>query len=105
MGATNTWQMPEQLGDSMYRLAAIASVLLLLGGTAGAAQDRRTSLDEAVSDARERYNGKVLSAETHRHNGRETHSVRVLTGDGRVRRYRVDADADRPPRRKPHKRR
>ena len=89
----------------MFKRVAIAGMLLLLGSTAGAAQDRRTSLDEAVSDARERYNGKVLSAETHRHNGHETHNVRVLTGDGRVRRYRVDADADRPPGRKPHKRR
>jgi hypothetical protein len=89
----------------MYRLAAIASVLLLLGSAAGAAPDRRTSLDQAVSDARERYNGKVLSAETHRHNGHETHNVRVLTGDGRVRRYRVDADAERPPGRKPSPRR
>jgi uncharacterized membrane protein YkoI len=97
--------MPDQQGDSMYRLAVTASVLLLLGGMAGAGQDRRTSLDEAVSDARERYNGKVLSAETHRHDGRETHNVRVLTGDGRVRRYRVDADAEPPAGRKPHKRR
>jgi len=89
----------------MYRLAAISGLFLLLGNLAFAAQDRRTSLDEAVSDAREHYNGKVLSAETRRHNGHETHNVRVLTDDGRVRRYRVDADAERPPGRNSRKRR
>jgi uncharacterized membrane protein YkoI len=61
--------------------------------------DRRTSLDDAVSDARDRYPGRVLSAETRRQDGRDMHNVRILTRDGRVRRYRVDAEDDRPPQR------
>jgi len=80
-----------------YRLA-ITVLLLLASELTFAWQDRRTSLDEAVSEARERYNGRVLSAETKRRNGHETHNVRILTRDGQVRRYRVDAD-DNPPRR------
>ena len=90
----------------MHNPLTIATlVLLLCSHLASAGQDRRTSLDEAVSDARERYNGRVLSAETRRDNGRETHNVRILTGDGRVRRYQVDAEADRPAQRPPGQRR
>jgi len=77
-----------------YRLA-ITVILLLTSELTLAWQDRRTSLDEAVSEARERYNGRVLSAETMRRNGHETHNVRILTRDGQVRRYRVDADDKR----------
>lgn len=63
---------------------------------------RYTSLDQAVSQARERYHGRVLSAETERRGGRETHNVRILTPDGRVKNLRIDADSDRsdPPRRR-----
>jgi len=81
-----------------YKLVILAA-LLLGNGLCAAGQDRRTSLEEAVSDARDHYPGRVLSAETHRQNGRAMHNIRILTRDGRVRRYRVDAEADRPPRR------
>ncbi len=80
-----------------YRLG-ITLMLLLVSELTLAWQDRRTSLDEAVSEARERYNGRVLSAETMRRNGQETHNVRILTRDGQVRRHRVDAD-EHPPQR------
>ncbi|MEN8108939.1 MAG: PepSY domain-containing protein [Pseudomonadota bacterium] len=49
------------------------------------------SLDEAVAQARQRYNGKVLSAETVRVDGRKVHRIKILTKDGRVKRTRVDA--------------
>jgi hypothetical protein len=79
----------------IYKLAILA-VLLLSASLGWAGHDRRTSLDEAVSDARDHYPGRVLSAETRQHNGRDMHNVRILTRDGRVRRYRVDAEDERP---------
>ena len=50
-----------------------------------------TSLDDAISRVRRQSEGRVLSAETVRQNDREEHRVRVITDDGRVRRYRMDA--------------
>jgi hypothetical protein len=49
------------------------------------------SLDEAVAQARQRYRGKVLSAETTRVDGRKVHRIKILTKDGRVKRITVDA--------------
>lgn len=64
---------------------------LLLAALPAADAARRTSLDQAVAEARERYNGRVLSAQTRRDNGRESYQIRILTEDGRVRRLRIDA--------------
>jgi uncharacterized membrane protein YkoI len=75
---------------------------LALGQIDGALAERRTSLEQAVNEARERYPGRVLSAETERRNGRESHQIRILTDDGRVKRLRIDAESGRhqpPPRR------
>ncbi len=52
-----------------------------------------TSLDEAVSEARDRYPGRVLSAETRADNGHTTHNIRILTDEGHVRRLRMDAQS------------
>ena len=49
------------------------------------------SLDEAVAKARRQNEGKVLSAETIRDNGRTVHRIKILTKDGRVKRTRIDA--------------
>ena len=49
------------------------------------------SLDEAVAKARRKNKGKVLSAETIRKDGRQVHSIKILTKDGRVKRIRIDA--------------
>lgn len=69
---------------------------LLLSAAAGVVQaDRRTSLEDAVSEARDRYPGQVISAETRRKNGRESHKIRILTDDGRVKRLDVDAESGR----------
>ena len=83
-------------------------LLLILGvGTAGAdgpAQDyigvrlllaQGYSLDEAVSTARRRYSGKVLSAETIRKDGRPIHRIRIIE-DGRVRGLRIDGNTGQP---------
>jgi uncharacterized membrane protein YkoI len=49
------------------------------------------SKDEAVAKARQRHNGKVLSAETIRVDGRKVYRIKILTKDGRVKRTRIDA--------------
>jgi len=51
-----------------------------------------TSLDDAISRVRRKSDGRVLSAETVRNKNREEHRVRIITDDGRVRRYRLDAE-------------
>ena len=70
----------------------VVSTLLISGA---ALADRRTSLEQAVSEARDRHPGRVLSAETQRRNGRESHNIRILTDDGRVRRLHMDAESGR----------
>jgi uncharacterized membrane protein YkoI len=68
----------------------------LVGGAAAVAQaDRRTSLEDAVSEARDRYPGRVISAETRRKDGRESHKIRILTDEGRVKRLDIDAESGR----------
>ena len=72
-----------------------AAALLLSSLAASAQHGRYTSLDQAVSEARERYDGRVLSAETERRGGRESHNIRVLTPDGRVKNLRMDPNTGR----------
>ena len=55
-----------------------------------------TSLNEAVSRARQKNNGKVLSAETVDVDGRKVHRIKILTRDGRVKRTQVDARSGQP---------
>ena len=74
-------------------LSLLAMLILLASGASLA--DRRTSLEQAVSEARDRHPGRVLSAETQRRNGRESHNIRILTDDGRVRRLNMDAESGR----------
>lgn len=54
------------------------------------------SLDEAVAQARRQTDGKILSAETLRRDGRLVHRIKVLTPDGRVERLTIDAQSGRP---------
>jgi len=53
------------------------------------------SLDQAVSQARERTGGRVISAETREKEGRKVHNIRILTDDGKVRRLQIDAGSER----------
>jgi uncharacterized membrane protein YkoI len=84
----------------MRSLSLLLLVGVLLSASALAHGDRRKSLDEAVSEARDRYPGRVLSAETERRSGRESHNIRILTDDGRVKRLRIDAESGRFERRR-----
>ncbi|MCU7830593.1 MAG: PepSY domain-containing protein [Candidatus Thiodiazotropha sp. (ex Myrtea sp. 'scaly one' KF741663)] len=53
------------------------------------------SLDQAVRQAKERVDGRVISAETRENNGHRTHNIRILTDDGKLRRLRIDAGGER----------
>jgi len=48
------------------------------------------SLDESVQVVRQREGGRVLSAQTRNVAGRPVHHIRILTRNGKVRRFRVD---------------
>jgi uncharacterized membrane protein YkoI len=56
-----------------------------------AVQPAAISKDEAVAMVRARTGGKVLRAERGSNQGRAVYRIRVLTPEGRVREYRVDA--------------
>ncbi len=60
------------------------------------AQNNGESLDSAVSRIRGRTGGRVLSAETRNENGRPVHHIRILTGNGKVKRIRVEGQSDQP---------
>lgn len=77
------------------RKIALPLALLLAVLSAAGQAERRTSLEDAVSEARDRYPGRVISAETRRKNGRDSHRIRILTDDGRVKRLNVDAESGR----------
>lgn len=61
------------------------------GRAATGAQPEKISKDEAVAMVRARTDGKVLRAEQRSDKGQVIYRIRVLTADGRVREYRVDA--------------
>ena len=48
-----------------------------------------TSLSQAVQQVRRQYNGQIVSAETQVRGNRETHIIKVLTPDGKVKTVRV----------------
>lgn len=84
----------------MKSTGSVLLAVVALGASVLAQADRRTSLEDAVSDARNRYPGRVLSAETDQQGGRESYKIRILTNDGRVKRLRVDPDSGNAQRRK-----
>ena len=53
------------------------------------------SLDQAVAQARQQHQGKVLSAETLRVDGRKVYRIKILTKNGRVKRTQIDARSGR----------
>jgi len=83
----------------MKPTGSILLAVVILGASALAQADRRASLEDAVSEARGRYPGRVLSAETDRRGGRESYKIRILTRDGKVKRLRVDPESGRVQRR------
>ncbi len=79
----------------MKHARLLSLTLLLLTASGMASAERRTTLEQAVSEARDRHPGRVLSAETEQRNGRESHNIRILTDDGRVKRLHIDAESGR----------
>ncbi len=53
------------------------------------AQSGGPSLSEAVEQVRRQYNGRIVSAETRMSGNRETHVIKVLTDDGKVKTVRI----------------
>jgi hypothetical protein len=51
----------------------------------------RLSLDEAAALVRQRTGGRVVRADRRQQGDRLIYEIRILTDDGRVRTYRVDA--------------
>ncbi len=54
-----------------------------------AMQSNGVTLSQAVEQVRRQYNGRIVSAETQVSGGRETHVIKVLTEDGKVKTVRV----------------
>ena len=52
-------------------------------------QGNGLTLSQAVEQVRRQYNGRIVSAETQRNGDRETHVIKVLTEDGKVKTVRV----------------
>ena len=47
------------------------------------------TLSQAVEQVRRQYGGRIVSAETEVSGGRETHVIKVLTDDGKVKTVRI----------------
>jgi hypothetical protein len=54
-----------------------------------AMQSNGLTLSQAVEQVRRQYNGRIVSAETQVNGNRETHVIKVLTEDGKVKTVRV----------------
>jgi hypothetical protein len=52
-------------------------------------QNGGMTLSQAVEQVRRQYNGQIVSAETKVSGNRETHIIKVLTQDGKVKTVRV----------------
>ena len=52
-------------------------------------QNGGLTLSQAVEQVRRQYNGRIVSAETKVSGNRETHVIKVLTEDGKVKTVRV----------------
>lgn len=52
-------------------------------------QDDGLTLGQAIDKVRRQYNGRIVDAKTRCSSGRETHVIKVLTQDGKVKTVRV----------------
>lgn len=75
---------------------------MMLAGAAGSAvlpaqaQDKAArDLEQATRIVKEKEDGRVLSAETRKENGKEVYQVKVLDPDGRVRTVKVPAKEEK----------
>ena len=80
----------------MRKLRLYACLLVVLGTLSLAAPSVAFSrddytLDEAVALVKDAFGGQVLKATSTERDGRLVHRIRILTDDGRVRTFVVDA--------------
>ena len=65
-------------------------VILLILFITNVNSNQSITLGEAIENARRIVPGKVISAETIRIDQKEIHHIRILTRDGKVKRYRFN---------------
>jgi aspartate-semialdehyde dehydrogenase len=83
-------------------LTLVTGLILALGPLTATASEHRghvgtmlrvvqggMTLDQAVEQVRQQYNGRIVSAETKISGNREVHYIKVLTEDGKVKTIRV----------------
>jgi hypothetical protein len=87
--AVGIWALLAVGGVSVPSLQAVAEPVRVAQASAS------VSLAQATQMVREQTGGQVLRAETKRDKGRAVHRIRVLTDDGRVRTWHVDAETGR----------
>jgi hypothetical protein len=91
----------------LLKTLLLITIALTAGGTAFAVQVERdlvsksappvlstmqsggVSLGQAVEQVRRQCNGRIVSAETQRKGNHETHVIKCLTQDGKVRTFRI----------------
>lgn len=78
----------------MKNLLKVVAVALLLSNSCFAAHTLLAyiSLDDATKQIIEGTYNKVLGAQTEIIDGKEIHIIKVLTPDGRIRYYKIDAE-------------
>ena len=68
---------------------AAGGVALPAGSPEQVFQGSGMTLEQAVAQVRSQYNGRIVSAETRVSGGQETHVIKVLTSDGKVKTVRI----------------
>jgi len=79
----------------MRNLIKVIALMFLLSNVCFAESDRllaSISLDEATKQIIEGSNNRVLGATTEIIDGRAVHVIKVLTPDGRIQYYKIDAE-------------
>jgi uncharacterized membrane protein YkoI len=79
----------------MRHLSQIIALTLMLSDINAAEPEfiaTRVSLDQATHEIISESQSRVLGAHTEIIDGREVHVIKVLTADGHIRHYRIDAE-------------
>jgi uncharacterized membrane protein YkoI len=77
------------------KVAALFLILIVLSNTCRAEEPLvppRVSLDEATRQLLKESNKRVLGASTEIIDGKEIHIIKVLTPDGHIQHYKIDAE-------------
>jgi hypothetical protein len=83
----------------MRYLIKLVALTLTLSGICLADSDlllTRVSLDQATHQLIKENKFRVLGAHTELIDGKEVHVIKVLTSDGHIRHYRIDAETGNP---------